>query len=78
MKKTNAVRAFLKRRSRAIKNNSITITSSHTNVHAYGEPQRPLTYIKLSDHKIKYTKKISDRVYIDFDRRNQVVGLEVI
>lgn len=76
MKKTKAVKAFIKKYKNP--KHAIRITSSHNCVHPYGEPSFPLTYIQLNNHKIKHTKKISDRVYIDFDRRNQVVGVEII
>ncbi len=38
-----------------------------------------LTYIKLTNNKIKKTVEIEkNKVYIDYDRKNNIVGLEIL
>ncbi len=40
---------------------------------------KTLMYIKLTDHKIKETRKISNNeIFIDYDRIGRVVGIEII
>lgn len=41
---------------------------------------RPTTliYVKFNDHKVKKTERVGDRVFIDFDNRNKLVGVEII
>jgi len=59
--------------------NKTPIEITFTNNPIGEKNSQPLTYIQLNNYKVKTTKQISDsRVYIDFDRRGRVVGIEII
>lgn len=42
------------------------------------DPTTDSAYIKLSDKKYELTKKISDDVLIDYDNKNNPLGIEIL
>ena len=42
------------------------------------DPTTDSAYIKLSDKKYKLTKKISNDILIDYDSKNNPLGIEIL
>ena len=45
---------------------------------SYDRGKRCLFYIKILDSKITNTKKVDDVVYLDYDVKGRLVGVEII
>lgn len=60
------------------KNEPYEISITPTNIQSYGRGEVCLFYIKIMEGKITKTEKVADRVYCDFNRRGQLLGVEII
>lgn len=42
------------------------------------EPENGVAYIKLKDHKVRKSEEYSDCMVLDFNYRNELIGVELI
>jgi len=42
------------------------------------DPDFGFTYIQVTNNRISYTKEMGDGVYVDFDKDDQIVGIEML
>lgn len=54
------------------------ISITPTSLQSYDRGIRCLLYIKILDAKVFKTVKASDEVYLDYDRKNRLIGVEII
>ena len=58
---------------------SITLESFGATIGGKGRRTRILIYIKLLNHKVYRTKEIKqNELYIDYDRKGEIIGIEII
>lgn len=60
------------------KNFPYQISITPTSMSSYDRGQMCLFYIHILKTKIKRTEKVNDQVYLDFDKKNRLVGVEII
>jgi hypothetical protein len=60
------------------KNLPYQISISPASMSSYDRGQMCLFYIRLLKTKIETTEKVADQVYLDFDKKNRLVGVEII